>query len=95
MTIKFMKHYVTNGTEKARVHYSEGEIYADVKLGMTGGTRKCVTLYAKDWQDGRKLGSMFENYQNDTDTSTDYFETGRVRLFHGDTMYDAALARCN
>jgi hypothetical protein len=92
--IKFQKHYVTNGTDKARVSYSSGEIFANVKLGAAGGLRKCVTLYAKDYKAGRLLGPMFENYQNDTDICSDYFETGRVRLFPGDAMYDAALARC-
>jgi hypothetical protein len=87
MTIKFQKHYVTDGTIKARVHYSA--------FRMTTTGQDCVTLYAKSYEDGRKLGQLFDDgYENNTDTMTDYFETGRVRILAGTALYDAAKARC-
>jgi hypothetical protein len=87
-TIKFQKHYVTNGTVKARVHYSA--------FRMTTTGQDCVTLYAKDYADGRKLAEVFDGqgYENNTDTMTDYFEKGRVRILKGHPLYEAALARC-
>jgi len=85
--IKFMKHYVTNGATKARVHYSA--------FRMTTTGQDCVTLYAKGYEDGRLLGQIFdEGYENDTDIMTDYFEKGRVRILAGTPMYEAAKARC-
>jgi len=80
--IKFNKFNVTNGTLKARVSYS-------LDNRMDG--RKCVTIYAKDYN--RDLGRMLpEEYFNDTDASTDYFEMGRVVLFETSPHYDAARA---
>lgn len=85
--VKFQKHYVTNGTEKARVHYSA------FKMTTTG--QDCVTLYAKSYEDGRKLAEIIEEgYENNTDTMTDYFEKGRVRILAGSPLCAAALARC-
>jgi len=93
--IKFMKHYVTDGVNKARVFYSLGEIFNDVKMGINGGTRKCITLYAKDYGDSKPLRNIFEDkYQNDTDINTDYFEEGKVRIFPEDALYNLALERC-
>jgi hypothetical protein len=90
--IKFQKFYVTDGAVKAKVFYSAGQNYRDVKAGIAGGLVDTVTLYARDYD--RKLGLIFKDgYQNDTDLMTDYFDQGRVRLFPGDTLYDAALAR--
>jgi hypothetical protein len=83
--IKFQKFYVTNGVEKARVHYS---------LDNRVDGKKAVTVYAKDY--GHALGRVFAdaaNYQNDTDTMTDYFDKGRVVLFEGHSLYPAARAR--
>lgn len=83
MTIKFNKHHVTNGTVKARVFYS---------LDNRVDGRKCVTLYAKDYS--RTLGQVFaDEYQNDTDSMTDYFDEGRVVLFEGHAHYAAARQR--
>lgn len=83
MSIKFNAYNVTNGTDKARVHYS-------LDNRMDG--RKCVTIYAKDYD--RALGRVFAEtdaaYQNDTDTQTDYFDKGRVNLFEGHALYAAA-----
>ena len=84
--IKFNKHNVTNGTEKARVTYSA------FRMVSTG--QECVTLYAKSWEDGRVLGAIFaDEYENNTDTMTDYFETGRVRIVKGHPLYAMALER--
>jgi hypothetical protein len=82
--IKFQKHYVTNGKIKARVWYS---------LDNRIDGRKCVTLYAKDYD--RKLGEIFSGgeYENNTDTMTDYFEKGKVVLFESSPYYAAARAR--
>jgi phenylacetate-coenzyme A ligase PaaK-like adenylate-forming protein len=84
--IKFHKHYVTNGTTKARVHYSA------FRMVTTG--QDCVTLYAKSYDDSRKLGAILaDGYENNTDTQTDYFEKGRARILAGQPLYAAALAR--
>ena len=83
--IRLMKHYVTNGTTKARVWYSRGAL-------IDG--RDCVTLYAKDY--GGELGRVFAgdpNYKNDTDTMTDYFDKGCVRIFADSPLWSDACAR--
>jgi hypothetical protein len=84
--VKFQKHYVTNGTVKARVHYSA--------FRMTTTGQDCVTLYAKDHAAGSNLAAILGDvYENNTDTMTDYFETGRCRILAGHPLYAAALAR--
>lgn len=81
--IKFNKYHVTDGVTKARVFYS---------LDNRTDGRKCVTLYAKDYD--RNLGQIFCNeYQNNTDSQTDYFETGKVVLFEDHPQYNAARKR--
>ena len=82
--VKFQKFYVTNGIEKARVFYS---------LDNRTDGRPCVTIYDKDY--GHALGRIFsgDEYQNDTDTMTDYFDKGTVRLFEGHPLYAAARQR--
>ena len=81
--IKFNKFNVVNGTCKARVFYS---------LDNRVDQRKCVTLYAKDY--ASQLGKIFSNeYQNNTDTMTDYFETGKVVLFENHPLYAQARAK--
>lgn len=80
--IRFNRYHVTNGTAKARVHYS---------LDNRIDGRKCVTMYAKDYSDA--LGQMFGNYQNDTDSQTDYFDRGRVVLFEDHALYASARNR--
>ena len=83
--IKFNKFNVTNGTDKARVHYSQY---------TRADGRKCVTIYAKDYD--RALGRIFnDEYVNETDLMTDYFEKGRVVLFADHALYAAAAARTN
>lgn len=81
--LKFNKYHVTDGTVKARVFYS---------LDNRSDGRKVVTLYARDYD--RSLGELFaEEYKNDTDTMTDYFDKGRVRLFEDHPSYAAARVR--
>ena len=82
MTIKFNKHNVTDGTNKARVHYS---------LDNRIDGRKCVTLYAKDYLN--KLYAIFaDSYVNNSDSQTDYFEKGKVVLFEDHPLYAQARA---
>lgn len=84
--IKLMKHYVTDGKIKAKVFYSAAILIND--------TRRCVTIYAKDYSDD--LQKIFGNeYQNDTDMMTDYFEKGKVRIFESNKLFDSALSRCS
>ena len=83
--IKFNKYNVTNTDTKvkARVHYS-------VDNRIDG--QKCVTIYAKDYNDA--LGNIFNTeYENNTDTMTDYFEKGKVVIFENHPEYAAARAR--
>ncbi len=81
--IKFNAFHVTNGTAKARVHYSLD--------GRTDG-RPCVTLYSQDY--GYTLRDIIpEGYRNDTDTMTDYFDKGHVNLFPESPLYAAARKR--
>ncbi len=81
--VKFNKHHVAKGKTKARVWYS---------LDNRIDGRRCVTLYAKDY--GHALGEILaDEYQNDTDTQTDYFDTGRAVLFEGHPLYLAARER--
>ena len=81
--MKFMKHYVTDGTIKARVWYS-------LDNRMDG--RKCVTIYAKDY--GHELGALLpDTYENNTDLMTDYFDKGTVRLFENHPLYKDARKR--
>lgn len=78
--IKFRKHYVTNGIDKARVRYS---------MDNRVDSRKCVTIYDKDY--GRALGKVLsDNYKNDTDSMTDYFDNGQVTLFENSKYYQEA-----
>ncbi|ACL06255.1 hypothetical protein Dalk_4577 [Desulfatibacillum aliphaticivorans] len=84
--LKFNKHHVTNGVEKARCHYS---------LDNRVDGRPCVTIYAKDYDN--KLGALFAFedgvYKNETDMRTDYFEAGRVVLFEDHPLYKQARSR--
>lgn len=82
--IKFNKHNVidTETKIKARVLYS---------LDNRIDGRKCVTIYAKDYD--RSLGKIFNEYENDTDTMTDYFDKGRIVLFEDHILYAKARER--
>ncbi len=84
--IKFNAFNVANKTtgEKARVHYS---------LDNQADGRKCVTIYARDY--GHALGKVFgdaAHYQNDTDSMTDYFDKGLVRIHESNALYVEARA---
>ncbi len=81
MTIKFNIYNVTNGEHTARVHYS---------LDNRADGRKAVTIYEKDYRGN--LGAIFsaDEYLNETDTQTDYFDKGRVVLFADHPQYTAA-----
>jgi hypothetical protein len=97
MTIRFQKHYVTDGSNKARVRYSNGSIYVR-ENGRVVGTQPAITLYAKDYLAGRTLEWIFQDvggYENNTDSQTDYFEKGLVRIFPTSPLWAAALERCN
>ena len=83
--VRFLKHYVTNGIKKARVHYSA--------FAMNSTGQKCVTLYAKGYEDGAALAEILpQGFEDNTDIMTDYFEKGRARIIEGDALYPAALA---
>lgn len=89
--IKLQKYYVTDGVTKVRVFYSNGQIYARDAEGKQI-LRDCVTLYAKDY--GHGLRAIFgAEYENNSDSMTDYFEQGHVRIFPGSPLYFAAKAR--
>ncbi len=81
--IKFQKYAVVSAGMKARVHYS---------LDNRTDGRKCVTIYAKDYSDKLYL-VLPQDYTNNTDLQTDYFEKGTVRLFEDSPYYPAARAR--
>lgn len=82
--VRFNRFHVAQGAVKVRVWYS---------LDNNVNGRKVVTLYAKDYD--RKLGVIFQGgeYENNTDSMTDYFEKGLVRLFEDHPLYVAARAR--
>lgn len=81
--VKFNKYHVTDGETKARCFYS-------IDNRVDG--RKCVTIYAKDFRSG--LGRIFDDeYKNDTDSQTDYFDQGKAVLFEDHPLYETARAR--
>ena len=81
--IKFNKYHVTDGIEKARCFYS---------LDNRADRRECVTIFAKDF--GHALDNIFpDDYHNDTDMMTDYFDKGHVDLFEDHPEYEKARAR--
>jgi hypothetical protein len=80
-TIRFLDHHVTDGSVKARVHYSIDN--------RAPGHPPCVTVYAKDYS--RKLRLLFGAlYVNHTDSQSDYFDEGHVTLEDGHPLYAAA-----
>ena len=85
MAVKFNKYNVsdTTITAKARVWYS---------LDNRVDGRKCVTIYAKDYDNALQL--IFKDQVIDnSDSMTDYFEKGKVVLFEDHELYKAARAR--
>lgn len=83
MTIKFNKYHVTNGEIKARVFYH---------LDNRTDKRKCVTLYARDYDS--RLGKIFKNeFVNESDIQSDYFDKGQVTLFEDHPLYSIARTK--
>ncbi len=78
------KHYITNGTIKARVFYSAHQ------MASTGAN--VVTLYAKSFEDGDKLAEILDTYENESDVLSDYMEKGRARIFETNPLYQQALS---
>jgi hypothetical protein len=78
--MKFNRHNITDGTNKARVFYS---------LDNRIDGRKCVTIYAKDW-DNNLQALIPSAYKNDSDSMTDYFEKGKAVLFEDHPLYTQA-----
>jgi hypothetical protein len=86
--VKFQKFRVVLGDLKARIHYSRGVL-------VNG--RDCITLYAKDYSnDLGKIAAAVEGmeYQNDTDSMSDYFDQGRARIYPDSPLWALALAQC-
>lgn len=87
--IKFNTFNVTNKAtgKKARVHYSLDNTTEFFKSGV-----KSITIYDRDY--GHALGEVFTDsglsYRNDTDSMTDYFDKGVVRIFETDAIFAAA-----
>ena len=79
--IKFKKFYISNGTDKALVHYS---------LDNRTDNRTCVTIYEKGYS--HNLSRIFagDDYRNDTDSQSDYYDSGRVVLFEEHPLYATA-----
>lgn len=75
--VKFHKYFVTDGTTRARVHYSP-QTNASTGRGM-------ITLYEKNY--GSNLPKIFNNVENDTDIMTDYFDDNKVRIREGSPEY--------
>lgn len=77
--IKFNKYNITDGTNKARVHYSRNVSAKDLST-------KVIAIYAKDY--GNQLTTLFNNVRNDTDLMTDYIETDKVTTYEGSSLYN-------
>ena len=89
--IKLMKHYATDGINKARCQYSRGLIYpGGFHLGGEG--KDCVTVYAKDLD--QSLSKVFgDEAAPIIDGMTDYFEKGKVRIFPDNPLWAEACER--
>jgi hypothetical protein len=83
-TIKFMQHYVTDGTTKAKVFYSQ--------MSRRDG-RECIAIYEKAGYQNNLRKIFPANYKNETGSVTDYFEEDKVYIFKEDKLYPVALAR--
>lgn len=81
--VTFHKYFVTNGQDKARVHYSPNI--------MAKGGAKCITLYEKDYE--RNLQKILPNVRNDSDSMTDYFEENRWTVLEGSAEYNELLPK--
>lgn len=81
--VRFGVFAVTKGNLKARVRYS---------LDNRADGRACVTIYDRDYGDDLR-GIIPTGYENNTDSMVDYFDRGRVMLFEGHPLYQAARKR--
>lgn len=77
----FHKYYITNGTDKTRVHYSPNV--------STSTGKNCITAYSKDYN--HNLSKIFSDVRNDSDIMTDYFEEDRVTFLEGSKEYSQLL----
>lgn len=84
-TIRLHKFYATDGTTKARVHYS----FCPGNHMVDG--RTCVTIYAKDYS-GDLFKIFGDRVQDSTDIQSDYHEKGRVRIYENDPLFAQAKA---
>lgn len=83
--VRFLQHCVKNESHSAKVWYS---------LDNRTDGRKCVTIYAKEYGEGRRLGYILpDTYENNTDSMVDYFEKGMCRVFEDSPYYKDARAR--
>lgn len=65
----------------------KAKIYYSIQDGIN--ERLCVTLYAATYVDSL---AFVGDVENGTDVMTDYFEKDRVRIYHDDPRFPAALA---
>lgn len=80
--IKFQTYRLVMGDLKLSVSYH---------LDNRGDGKKCVTIYSRDY--GSALFQFFpDEYKDDSDSQTDYFEHARATLFEGHPHYPAARA---
>lgn len=83
--VKFQKFYVATADNKIKV-----KVWYSLDNRCDG--RKCVTVYASEY--GHDLAKVLpNNYKNETDIQTDYFDKGKSVIFEGDENYAAARAR--
>lgn len=78
--ILFRRHYIQNADtkKKCRVWYS---------LDNRMDKKPCVTIYAKGHLDSM-IGII--DFENNTDTMTDYFEKDRAVIFESHPQYEEA-----
>jgi len=82
-TLQFNKYFVTDGTYKARVHYSPHI--------MRSNNKKCITLYEKGYEED--FTKVFDTFEDDTDITTDYFDTRKVRITEDMPEFSPLLAQ--
>lgn len=77
----FTRYAVRNGEYKANVHYSHG---LSVKTGSN-----MVVLYEKGYN--KDWAQVFDEWEDDTDFNTDYFDTRKVRFYEGTPEYNQVV----
>ena len=84
--LKFNKHNVADTVTKAKAR-----VWYDLDNHIS--ERPCVWVHAKDFQSGRTLAAlMADAFKDDTERNADFFDMGKVVLFEGHPMYEAARA---